>query len=118
MFKISKVEKISAQLIYVVFEFLYIVTSYILNIWMLSINSYVHTNCLSRWVSREGVRNLHRRKMTFIKRFVRSRSINGQPELKALSYICTGCPTKHDSMQDDLNVVLIFDIICCVYLST
>ncbi len=24
---------------------------------------------------------------------------------------------KHDSMQDDLNVVLIFDIICCVYLS-
>ena len=30
----------------------------------------------------------------------------------------TGCPTKHDSMQDDLNVVLIFDIICCVYLST
>ena len=29
----------------------------------------------------------------------------------------TGCPTKHDSMQDDLNVVLIFDIICCVFLS-
>ena len=30
----------------------------------------------------------------------------------------TGCLTKHDSMQDYLNVVLIFDIICCVYLST
>ena len=30
----------------------------------------------------------------------------------------TGCPTKHDSMQDNLNIVLIFDIICCVYLST
>ena len=29
----------------------------------------------------------------------------------------TGCPTKHDSMQDDLNIVLIFDIICCIYLS-
>ena len=33
-------------------------------------------------------------------------------------YQSTGCPTKHDSMQDDLNVVLIFDIMCCVYLST
>ena len=32
--------------------------------------------------------------------------------------LSTGCPTKHDSMQADLNVVLIFDIICCVYLST
>ena len=30
----------------------------------------------------------------------------------------TGCPPKHDSMQEDLNIVLIFDIICCVYLST
>ena len=28
-------------------------------------------------------------------------------------YFNTGCPTKHDSMQDDLNVVLIFDIIFC-----
>ena len=34
------------------------------------------------------------------------------------NFLYTGCPTKHDSMQDDLNVVLIFDIICCVYLST
>ena len=33
-------------------------------------------------------------------------------------YIYTGCPTKHDNMQEDLKVVLIFDIICCVYLLT
>ena len=39
-----------------------------------------------------------------------------------LSKVCalfdTGRPTKHDSMQDDLNIVLIFDKICCIYLST
>ena len=34
------------------------------------------------------------------------------------SYFSTGCSTKHDSIQDDLNIVLIFDIICCIYLST
>ena len=27
--------------------------------------------------------------------------------------LCTGCPTKHDSMQDDLNIVLIFAAFIC-----
>jgi len=40
------------------------------------------------------------------------------PALEKYHDVYTVCPTKHDSMQDDLNVVLIFDIICCIYLST
>ena len=39
-------------------------------------------------------------------------------EFKKQTKLRTGCPTKHDSMQDDLNVVLIFYIICCIYFST